>query len=83
MLLPLLRGMCPGVAIMVAMTGCGGLRAHGARHSPASDCARHLASAQAALATPESTPGAPAAHVHAIAMHDYHTCVASSGESGR
>ena len=81
MLLPLLRGMCTGVVVVVAMTACAGLLAHGARHSPASDCARHLASAQAALATPESTPGVPAAHVHAIAMHDYHTCVANSGES--
>jgi hypothetical protein len=73
--------MCPGVVVMVAMTACAGLRAHGARHSPPSDCVRHVASAQAALATPESTPGAPVAHVHAIAMHDYHTCVANSSES--
>lgn len=41
------------------------------------DCHQHLLAAMAALAAPaDTTPGAiPAAHVHGVAMHEYHSCL--------
>lgn len=41
------------------------------------DCHPHLLAAMAALAAPpDTTPGAiPAAHVHGVAMHEYHSCL--------
>jgi hypothetical protein len=78
MLLPFFRGISPGIVVAVALTGCGALRAHEASQAPADDCVRYLAAAHAALAAPADSLSAPATHAHAIAMHDYHTCLANS-----
>ena len=41
------------------------------------DCARHIAAAHAALAAPPES-GIPGGHAYAVAMHEYHTCLAGA-----
>ena len=65
------------VGVAATASGCAGVQGRARSLAAVEDCSRHLHAAHAALAEPPEA-GLPAAHVHAMAMHDYHTCLANA-----
>ena len=71
------------VLVLASSAGCGVVSAPAAGASPepeARDCAPLLAAATAESMAPADTAGGIAAahHRHAVAMHEYHRCVAAA-----
>jgi hypothetical protein len=64
-------------ALAVPCVGCAGVQTRPRSRTVGDDCSRHIAAAHAALAAPPET-GVPPGHTHAVAMHEYHMCLASA-----
>lgn len=65
-----------GLTLGMSLTACAGWTGRLFQRPGPIKCERFRAAAQAALTTADSA-GPPAAHAHAVAMHDYRSCVAT------
>lgn len=78
-----------GIGAVLALIGCVPLTGYGSRPQVPqtaldstlptmhrADCSRHIVDAHAALAQMSDSAASSAAHAHAVAMHDYHSCLA-------
>ena len=67
-----------GAAVLSAgLSACAVVQPRRGSPVTVADCARHIGAAHAALAAPPDS-GIPAAHTYAVAMHEYHTCLAGA-----